>query len=56
MQPTDHISTALEYFVEPRRISGARYHLVATYSVSTCSEVYFGQLIERARPKSATFA
>ena len=31
--PTDHISTALLYFVEPRRISGALYHLVATYSV-----------------------
>ncbi len=33
MHPTDHISTALEYFVEPSKISGARYHLVATYSV-----------------------
>ena len=31
--PTDHISTALLYFVEPSRISGALYHLVATYSV-----------------------
>ena len=35
MQPTDHISTALVYFLEPRRISGALYHLVATYSVRT---------------------
>ncbi len=31
MQPTDHISTAFEYFVEPSKIYGARYHLVATY-------------------------
>ena len=29
IQPTDHISTALEYLVEPNNISGARYHLVA---------------------------
>ena len=56
MHPTDHISTAFEYFVEPKRISGARYHLVATYSVKTCSVVYLGQLMDRARPKSATFA
>jgi len=33
MHPTDHISTDLAYFVDPRRISGALYHLVATYSV-----------------------
>lgn len=33
MHPTDHISTAFEYFEEPRSISGALYHLVATYSV-----------------------
>lgn len=31
MQPTDHISTALEYLVDPNRIYGARYHRVATY-------------------------
>ena len=35
MQPTDHMSTAFVYFLEPRRISGALYHLVATYSVIT---------------------
>jgi hypothetical protein len=33
MHPTDHISTALVYFVDPKRISGALYHLVATYYV-----------------------
>ena len=56
MHPTDHMSTALEYLVEPNKISGARYHLVATYSVRTgypCSLVQFKDL---ARPKSATFA
>jgi hypothetical protein len=30
MQPSDHMSTPLVYFVEPSRISGARYHRVAT--------------------------
>ena len=38
MQPTDHISTALVYLVEPNNISGALYHLVATYSVRTGGE------------------
>jgi hypothetical protein len=54
MQPTDHMSTALEYLVDPNSIYGARYHLVATYSVSTCSPLSLGQLMERASPKSAT--
>lgn len=35
IQPTDHISTALEYLYDPRTISGAQYHLVATNSVIT---------------------
>lgn len=35
MQPTDHMSTAFEYFVDPSKIYGALYHLVATYSVKT---------------------
>ncbi len=35
MHPTDHISTAFVYFVLPNKISGARNHLVATYSVKT---------------------
>lgn len=33
MQPNDHISTAYVYLVDPSNISGALYHLVATYSV-----------------------
>jgi len=33
IHPTLHISTAFEYFFDPNRISGALYHLVATYSV-----------------------
>jgi len=56
IQPTDHISTALEYFVEPNKIYGARYHLVATYSVRFGSPASLGQLSERASPKSATLA
>jgi len=35
MHPTLHISTAFVYFVLPSKISGALYHLVATYSVKT---------------------
>lgn len=31
--PKLHISIAFEYFLEPNKISGARYHLVAIYSV-----------------------
>ena len=30
MQPDDHMSTENWYFVEPSRISGARYQRVAT--------------------------
>ena len=56
MQPTDHMSTAFEYLVDPSRIYGARYHLVATYSVKLGSPTSFGQFSERARPKSATLA
>lgn len=33
MHPTDQISTYFVYFFEPSKISGALYHLVATYSV-----------------------
>lgn len=56
MHPTDHISTALEYLVDPSKIYGALYHLVATYSVRTGYTPFsLGQLIDLARPKSATF-
>jgi hypothetical protein len=53
MQPTDHISTALEYLVEPSRIYGALYHLVATYSVSTGGPYSSLVATDRASPKSA---
>lgn len=56
IQPTLHISTALVYFVEPNKISGALYHLVATYSVIKgllpSSSL---QATDLAKPKSATF-
>jgi hypothetical protein len=53
MQPTDHISTALVYCVEPNKISGALYHRVATYSVRMAfSSTGLKRLL--ARPKSAT--
>jgi hypothetical protein len=57
MQPTDHMSTALVYLVDPRRISGALYQRVATYSVKTGwipSSSWMATLL--ASPKSATFA
>jgi hypothetical protein len=41
MQPIDHISTAFVYFVLPNNISGALYHLVATYSVKTGGEPFY---------------
>ena len=55
MQPIDHMSTAFVYLVEPSNISGALYHLVATYSVikglTPSSSLY---ATDRASPKSAT--
>ena len=54
IQPTDHISTALEYLVEPKRISGALYHLVATYSVRIGFSSSLSVMRLRANPKSAT--
>ena len=55
IQPTDHISTALEYLVDPNRISGARYQRVATYSVKTgASPSSYFYAIDLANPKSAT--
>lgn len=58
MQPTDHISTAFVYLLEPSRISGARYHLVATYSVmiGSVTEDWLTVAMERASPKSANLA
>ena len=57
MTPVLHISTALVYLVDPNSISGALYHLVATYSVST-GVVPSDSFMETnlARPKSANLA
>lgn len=41
MHPTLHMSTAFEYFYDPNRISGALYHLVATYSVKIGDANFF---------------
>ncbi|OMH83014.1 hypothetical protein AX774_g3491 [Zancudomyces culisetae] len=57
MHPTDHISTALEYSLYDNMISGALYHLVATYSVMSpapsppCTSTF----TPLANPKSHTF-
>ena len=57
MHPTDHISTALVYFDDPRRISGALYHLVATYYVIIGSWTdWLTVAIDLANPKSANLA
>lgn len=56
MQPTLHISTALVYFLLPNNISGALYHLVATYSVRTGAYPSSSLIAtDLANPKSATF-
>jgi hypothetical protein len=41
--------------VDPNKISGALYHLVATYSVNIGYSSDYSYS-ERAKPKSATFA
>jgi hypothetical protein len=57
MHPTDHMSTALVYFDDPKRISGALYHLVATYSVIIGSWTdWLTVAIDLASPKSASLA
>lgn len=57
MHPTDHMSTALVYLLEPNKISGALYQRVATYSVIIGSATdWFTVAIDRASPKSASFA
>ena len=57
MQPTDHISTALVYLLEPRRIYGARYQRVATYSVMMGSGTdWLTEAMDLASPKSASLA
>jgi len=57
MHPTDHISTALVYLLDPSKISGALYHLVATYSVMMGSVTdWLTVAIDLASPKSASLA
>ena len=51
IQPTDHISTAIEYSVAPSKSSGALYQIVTTSYVSGLS----GTLNALASPKSASF-
>src|SRR3954471_410940 len=53
IQPTLHTSIALVYSLKVSIISGARYHLVATYSVMK-PELSSLEAAERARPKSQT--
>ena len=50
MHPTDHTSMALVYSWQLSMISGARYHRVTTYSVSSRLSLS----MPRARPKSQT--
>ena len=54
--PKLQMSIALEYFLEPRIISGARYHLVAMYSVITCYSSSSCSSTARTSPKSQTLA
>lgn len=57
IQPTDHISTALVYLLDPSKISGALYHLVATYSVMMGSLTdWLTVAMDLASPKSASLA
>lgn len=49
MQPTDHISIELEYFWDPSKTSGGRYHNVTT----SCVYPLTGIPEALARPKSA---
>lgn len=57
MQPTDHMSTAFVYLEDPSNISGALYHLVATYSVIMGSDTdWLIEATDLANPKSANLA
>lgn len=51
-QPTLHKSIESWQVVMPRRASGGRYHLDATYSVSTPSFAQSVETLRRAIPKS----
>jgi hypothetical protein len=54
IQPIDQTSMALVYSLNVSIISGALYHLVATYSVMklACSS---DRLVDLAKPKSQTY-
>lgn len=57
--PNPQISIPFEYPLEPNRIYGARYHLVAIYSVNISNLSYLLLLlssIERTNPKSHNLA
>merc|ERR1719188_460218 len=51
MQPALQTSTGREYSWQPKRISGARYHVVTT----SCVYLGRGREYARAMPKSAIF-
>ena len=50
MQPTDQMSTAIEYSVAPKRSSGALYQIVTT----SCVYGLIGMEKALASPKSAS--
>jgi hypothetical protein len=54
MHPMLHISTPFVYVCEPSSISGALYHLVATYSVRTGAGESSRDATDLTKPKSAT--
>jgi hypothetical protein len=57
MHPTDHMSTAFVYLLDPNKIYGALYQRVATYSVIIGSVTdWLTEAIDLANPKSANFA
>ena len=53
MHPTLHISTEVSYWLALNSNSGALYHLVATYSVSTLAFTFLNNGL--ANPKSQIF-
>ena len=55
MQPKLHTSIAFVYLLEPNKISGARYHLVAIYSVRM-GLTSVSSSTERTSPKSQILA
>lgn len=53
IHPTLHISTEVVYWLALKRSYGARYHLVATYSVKTFALTFLNKGL--AKPKSHIF-